>query len=178
MPPGSRLDRAQIIFFIPFFFLFPPLFPFLFPLHCHFSSHRSPRVRARSGAGRTPLTHPPAAPSPLIGGDPWLCRRGPSPRQRWADRAIQPLVTPPVTNRPQLTRTDGDASQADAGGESGAGSGPWGGCGRGAGGGTGEDGEVGLRWPSRGSPALGPVFRGWAGVNLISLTVASSQSLA
>lgn len=150
-PPGSGPDGAQIIYPL-YFSLFPPFFSFF----CSPSfAALSPATGApRSGAGRglavpTPPPHL-AAPSPLPGGDPWLCSGGPSPRQRWADRAIQPLVTPPVTDRPRLTRTDGGTSRADAGGESGAGSG--GGRGRGGGGGTGKDGEVGLRWPRQGSP--------------------------
>lgn len=150
-PPSSGCDGAQIICLSLFFPRFSPFFPF-----CSLSlAAISPATGApRSGAGRGLAVSPPAVPSPLPGGDPWLCRRGPSPRQRWADRAIQQLVIPPVTDRPRVTRTDGGTSRAHVGGKSGAGSGPRGrGCGRGSGGGTGKDGEVGLRWPSQGSPA-------------------------
>jgi len=167
VPPSHRLDRAQMIFFFTPFF--PAFSPFLFP----FLQPQEPPGQGQVGGWPCP----PCCSQPPPWGDPWLCRGGPSPCQRWADRAIQPLVTLPVTNRPRLTRTDGGASRPDAGGESGAGSGP-GGCGRGAGGGIGQDGEVGLRWQSWGRPAPGPTFGVWAGANLISLTAASSQSLA
>lgn len=171
-PPGSRPDGAQIIYPL-YFSLFPPFFSFF----CSPSfTALSPATGApRSGAGRGLAVPPPphlAAPSPLPGGDPWLCGGGPSPRQRWADRAIQPLVTPPVTDRPRLTRTDGGTSRADAGGESGAGSG-----------GTRERWRRWHREGQRGGTQVAEAgqpcaFGVWAGANLISLTAASSQSLA
>lgn len=174
MPPPAPDPIGLILFFSPLFCFsfFSPFFPLCSP---SFAAVSPATGAPGSGVGRGLVLPPPS-----LGGDPWLCHGGPSPRQRWADRAIQQLVTPPVTNRPRLTRTDGSASQADTGGKSGTGSGPQGGGGLGevpavA---SGDNGEVGLRWPSRGSPLPGPAFGVWAGANLISLTAASSQSLA
>lgn len=112
------------LFLHPLFFLFPLFFPLCFPSFAVIS----PATGAPgSGVGRGLAMPPRYCPQPPSWGDPWLCRGGPSPQQRWTDRAIQLLVTPPVTNRPQLTRTDEGASQDDAGGKSRAGLGTQGG---------------------------------------------------
>lgn len=91
--------------------LYPLIFPF-FPLCAAppwlcFSSHSSPWVRGRSGLAVPPST----APSPLPGGTLGFAAGGPGQ----ADRAIQALVTPAVTNRPRLTRMDGAVSRAAGG---------------------------------------------------------------
>lgn len=119
MPPGTGSNKAHIIFFSSFFSFFSPFFPLCSP---SFGAISPATGALGSGVGRGLVLPPPS-----LGGDPWLCHGGPSPRQRWADRAIQQLVTPPVTNRPRLTRMDGSASQADTGSKSGTGSGPQGG---------------------------------------------------
>lgn len=151
MPPPAPDPIGLILFFSPLFCFsfFSPFFPLCSP---SFAAVSPATGAPGSGVGRGLVLPPPS-----LGGDPWLCHGGPSPRQRWADRAIQQLVTPPVTNRPRLTRTDGSASQADTGGKSGTGSGPQGGgeLGRGAGGGIRGQRRGGTQVAEPGQPSAG-----------------------